>query len=47
MAQRASPAAFREHLRPRGCRTLFEDGVRKAALGLTTLEAVHAAVEGP
>ena len=43
VAQRAPPAAFRDHLRPLGCRTLFEDGVRKAALGLTTIEEVYAA----
>ena len=45
IAQRAGAAAFRAALRPAGVRTLFEDGVRKAASGLTTIEEVHAAVE--
>jgi type II secretory ATPase GspE/PulE/Tfp pilus assembly ATPase PilB-like protein len=47
VAEQARPAAFLPHLRARGCRTLFEDGVRKAALGLTTLEEVYGAVEEP
>jgi type II secretory ATPase GspE/PulE/Tfp pilus assembly ATPase PilB-like protein len=47
VAEQARPAAFLPHLRSRGCRTLFEDGVRKAALGLTTLEEVYGAVEEP
>jgi len=35
-------------MRSRGCGTLFESGLRKAAAGLTTPEEVHAAVEmGP
>lgn len=45
VAERASPAVFRSALASRGVRTLFEDGVRKAALGLTTVEEVCAAVE--
>ncbi len=47
IAERAPPAAFRAELRARGGRTLFEDGVRQAALGLTTMEEVYAAVEPP
>jgi general secretion pathway protein E len=47
VAERAAPAAFLAHLRAIGCRTLFEDGVRKAALGLTTIEEVFGAVEAP
>jgi type II secretory ATPase GspE/PulE/Tfp pilus assembly ATPase PilB-like protein len=43
----APAAAFMERLRPLGCRTLFEDGVRRAARGETTMEEVHAAVGGP
>jgi type II secretory ATPase GspE/PulE/Tfp pilus assembly ATPase PilB-like protein len=34
-------------LRARGCGTLFESGLRKAAAGLTTPEEIHAAVEIP
>jgi type II secretory ATPase GspE/PulE/Tfp pilus assembly ATPase PilB-like protein len=45
VAEHARPAAFMPHLRSRGCRTLFEDGVKKAALGLTTMEEVYGAVE--
>jgi type II secretory ATPase GspE/PulE/Tfp pilus assembly ATPase PilB-like protein len=45
IAQRAPAEAFRAALRPAGIRTLFEDGVRKAAVGLTTIEEVHAAIE--
>ena len=45
IAERAPPSAFRAHLISRGVRTLFEDGVRKAALGLTTIEEVHSVVE--
>ena len=45
IAQRAPASAFRAVLQPAGVRTLFEDGVRKAAAGLTTIEEVHAAVE--
>jgi len=45
ISARAPAAAIMAQLRPRGCRTLFEDGVRKAALGLTTIEEVYAAVE--
>lgn len=45
VAERAPPKAFLEHLRPRGRRTLFEDGVLKAALGLTTIEEVYGALE--
>jgi type II secretory ATPase GspE/PulE/Tfp pilus assembly ATPase PilB-like protein len=47
VAQAGAPAALLPRLRARGCRTLFEDGVRKAALGLTTIEEVYAAIEGP
>ena len=47
VAERAPPAAFLAPLRSVGCRTLFEDGVRKAALGLTTIEEVFGAVEAP
>jgi len=47
VATRAQPDAFLPHLRERGCRTLFEDGIIKAALGLTTFEEVCAAVEPP
>jgi type II secretory ATPase GspE/PulE/Tfp pilus assembly ATPase PilB-like protein len=47
IAERAPPEAFLAALRPRGCRTLFEDGVRKAALGLTTMEEVFGAIEEP
>jgi type II secretory ATPase GspE/PulE/Tfp pilus assembly ATPase PilB-like protein len=45
IAERAPAEAFRAALRPTGARTLFEDGVRKAAVGLTTIEEVHAAIE--
>ncbi|MGD1031334.1 MAG: GspE/PulE family protein [Opitutaceae bacterium] len=45
IAERAPAGAFRAALRPEGVRTLFEDGVRKAAVGLTTIEEVHAAIE--
>lgn len=45
VAERARPDAFMAHLRRRGCRTLLEDGFRKAARGLTTLEEVYAAIE--
>jgi type II secretory ATPase GspE/PulE/Tfp pilus assembly ATPase PilB-like protein len=47
VAERAPPAAYMARLRPLGCRTLFEDGVRKAALGLTTIEEVYGAVGDP
>jgi type II secretory ATPase GspE/PulE/Tfp pilus assembly ATPase PilB-like protein len=47
IAERAPLDIFLRRAREQGCRTLFEDGVRKAALGLTTLEEVHAAVETP
>jgi len=47
IAERAPPAAFMASLRPRGCHSLFEDGVRKAALGLTTMEEVYGAIEAP
>jgi type II secretory ATPase GspE/PulE/Tfp pilus assembly ATPase PilB-like protein len=47
VAEQARPAAFLPQLRQRGCQTLFEDGVRKAALGLTTMEEVYGAVEEP
>ena len=47
IAERAPAAVFLRHARTRGCRTLFEDGVRKAARGLTTLEEIYAAVEEP
>ena len=47
VAKAGGPAALLPRLRARGCRTLFEDGVRKAALGLTTIEEVYAAIEGP
>lgn len=47
IAERAPEAAFLRQARPRGCRTLFEDGVRKAARGLTTMEEIYAAAEGP
>jgi type IV pilus assembly protein PilB len=46
IASRAPPSAFLPPLRERGCRTLLEDGVLKAARGLTTIEEVFAAVEG-
>jgi type II secretory ATPase GspE/PulE/Tfp pilus assembly ATPase PilB-like protein len=45
IAERAPAEAFRAVLRTAGVRTLFEDGVRKAAAGLTTIEEVHAAIE--
>ncbi len=45
LARCNGPAGLLPHLRARGCRTLFEDGVRKAALGRTTIEEVYAAVE--
>ena len=44
IADKAPAAAFHVQLRKRGCRTLLEDGIRKAALGLTTVEEVFAAV---
>lgn len=44
IANGAPASAFLPALRGRGCRTLFEDGVRKAALGLTTMEEVFAAI---
>ena len=47
VAKSGAPAALLPRLRARGCRTLFEDGIRKAALGLTTIEEVYAAIEGP
>jgi type II secretory ATPase GspE/PulE/Tfp pilus assembly ATPase PilB-like protein len=47
VAKGARPEALLARLRAQGCATLFEDGVRKAALGLTTLEEVYAAVERP
>ena len=47
VAEQARPAAFLPQLRACGCRTLFEDGILKAALGLTTLEEVYGAVESP
>jgi type II secretory ATPase GspE/PulE/Tfp pilus assembly ATPase PilB-like protein len=47
VAERAPHDAFLKQLHPRGCRCLFEDGVRKAALGLTTIEEVYGAVEEP
>ncbi len=47
IAERAPGEVFLRHARSRGCRTLFEDGVRKAARGLTTLEEIYAAVEEP
>jgi type II secretory ATPase GspE/PulE/Tfp pilus assembly ATPase PilB-like protein len=47
VAECAAPDAFLAHLHARGCRSLFEDGVRKAARGLTTIEEVYAAVEEP
>jgi type IV pilus assembly protein PilB len=47
IAERAPAAGLRAELRARGGRTLFEDGARKAALGLTTMEEVYAAVEEP
>ena len=47
IAERAPTEAYLAALRPRGCRTLFEDGVRKAALGLTTMEEVFGAIEEP
>ena len=47
IAERAPAAAFQAALRARGGRTLFEDGARKAGLGLTTMEEVYAAVDAP
>jgi type II secretory ATPase GspE/PulE/Tfp pilus assembly ATPase PilB-like protein len=47
VAKAGGAAALLARLRAHGCRTLFEDGVRKAALGLTTIEEVYAAIEGP
>ena len=47
ISERAPAAALMAELRERGCGTLFEDGVRKAALGMTTIEEVYAAVEEP
>lgn len=47
IANGAAPGALLDELRNRGCRTLFEDGVRKAALGLTTMEEVFAALADP
>jgi type II secretory ATPase GspE/PulE/Tfp pilus assembly ATPase PilB-like protein len=47
IAERAPPAAWLAPLHRRGCRSLFEDGVRKAARGWTTLEEVYGAVEEP
>jgi type IV pilus assembly protein PilB len=47
IAERAPEEIFLRHARPLGCRTLFEDGVRKAACGLTTMEEICAAVEAP
>jgi type II secretory ATPase GspE/PulE/Tfp pilus assembly ATPase PilB-like protein len=47
VAELAPPAAFLAPLHARGCRSLFEDGVRKAALGLTTIEEVFGAVGEP
>jgi len=47
VAARAPAAEFLDRLRPMGCRTLFEDGVRKAARGFTTIEEVYAAVGEP
>jgi type II secretory ATPase GspE/PulE/Tfp pilus assembly ATPase PilB-like protein len=46
-AERAAQGALLGELRSRGCRTLFEDGIRKAALGLTTVEEVYAGIEEP
>ncbi|MGH7996013.1 MAG: GspE/PulE family protein [Opitutaceae bacterium] len=47
IASRAEPESLLAAARERGCRTLFEDGVRKAARGLATLEDICAAVESP
>lgn len=44
VARRAPAAEFLPRLRALGCRTLFEDGVRKAAGGLTTIEEVFGAL---
>lgn len=44
VAEKAAPEVFYPHIRRLGCRTLFEDGVRKAAMGLTTMEEVYAAI---
>ncbi len=45
VADRAPAERFLPGLRGQGCRTLFEDGVRKAALGLTTVEEVYGSIE--
>jgi type IV pilus assembly protein PilB len=43
ICENAAPGRLRAHARSQGCRTLREDGIRKAAAGLTTLEEVMAA----
>ena len=47
IASGAAPSELLAAVRHRGYRTLFEDGVRKAALGLTTMEEVFAALAEP
>ncbi|MDP3072682.1 MAG: ATPase, T2SS/T4P/T4SS family [Opitutaceae bacterium] len=44
IAQGVAISSLLSELRERGCRTLFEDGVRKAARGLTTMEEVFGAI---
>ncbi len=44
IAQSVAISSLLSELRERGCRTLFEDGVRKAARGLTTMEEVFGAI---
>jgi len=47
IANGAAPSVLLAEVGRRGYRTLFEDGVRKAALGLTTMEEVFAALADP
>lgn len=47
VARRAGAGALEAAARERGWRTMFEDGVRKAARGLAVLEDICAAVETP
>ncbi len=43
ICENASPGRLRAHARSQGCRTLREDGIRKAAAGLTSFEEIMAA----
>ncbi|HVW22216.1 MAG TPA: GspE/PulE family protein [Opitutaceae bacterium] len=47
IAEAAPAAELLRELRARGCGTLYESGLRKAAAGLTTPEEICAAVEAP